>query len=129
MKHLFRILLLTFSFCIYGNLAFSQSSSAFYDAVKLSDAVESNNETQFYKVVATYTGLPYRSEMDKKAIDAKLQQAGNTVLLEEKVFCRHKYLPQQDFRRQKFCGPPEGRSDYGRCNDKTQNGTTSFFCA
>ena len=44
-------------------------------------------------------------------------------------FCRHKYLPQQDFRRQKFCGPPEGRSDYGRCNDKTQNGTTRFFCA
>ena len=42
-------------------------------------------------------------------------------------FCRHKYLPQQNFRQQKFCGPPEGRSDYGLCNDKTQNGTTSLF--
>ena len=92
MKHLFRILLLTFSFCIYGNLAFSQRSSAFYDAVKLSDAVESNNETQFYKVVATYTGLPYRSEVDKKAIDAKLQQAGNTVLLEYTELFRQRQL-------------------------------------
>ena len=25
--------------------------------------------------------------------------------------------------------PPEGRSDYGLCNENTQNGTTSFFCA
>ena len=24
---------------------------------------------------------------------------------------------------------PEGRSDYGLCNENTQNGTTSFFCA
>ncbi|HRI27803.1 MAG TPA: hypothetical protein PK239_16310 [Chitinophagales bacterium] len=92
MKRLFLNLLFSFGFCIYGNMAFSQSSSAFYDAVKLSDAVESNNETQFYKVVATYTGLPYRSEIDKKAIDAKLQQAGNTVLLEYTELFRQRQL-------------------------------------
>lgn len=92
MKRLFLNLLFTFGFCVYGNMAFSQSSSAFYDAVKLSDAVESNNETQFYKVVATYTGLPYRSEVDKKAIDAKLQQAGNTVLLEYTELFRQRQL-------------------------------------
>jgi len=36
-------------------------------------------------------------------------------------------LPQRNFRQQKFCGPPEGRSDYGQSNNKTQNGTTRLF--
>ena len=31
------------------------------------------------------------------------------------------------FRRQKFCGPPEGRSDYGRRNDETQDGANRFI--
>ena len=39
-------------------------------------------------------------------------------------FCIHKYLTQRNFRQQKFCRPPEGRLDYGLCNENTYNATT-----
>ncbi len=60
----------------------AQSNNSFYDAIKLSDAVESNQEETFYKIVANYAGVPYRNPADKKIVEQKLEQANNRVLLE-----------------------------------------------
>lgn len=60
----------------------AQSGNSFYDAIKLSEAVESNQEEAFYQIIATYAGVPYRNSADKKIVDQKLVQSGNSVLLE-----------------------------------------------
>ncbi len=60
----------------------AQSNNSFYDAIKLSDAVENNQEETFYKIVANYAGVPYRNPADKKIVEQKLEQASNRVLLE-----------------------------------------------
>ncbi|OWY18939.1 hypothetical protein B6N25_16100 [Sphingobacteriales bacterium TSM_CSS] len=63
-------------------LGLAQNKNTYYDAIKLAESVESNQEDAFYRIVAVYAGVPYKSSADKKAVDDKLQQSGNTALLE-----------------------------------------------
>lgn len=83
MQEIFRsiIVFIGIVFALQGN-AYAQSKNTFYDAVKLAEAVETNQEDAFYRIVASYAGVTYRGQSDKKDVDTKLQQSGNTVLLE-----------------------------------------------
>ena len=71
-----------------------------------------------------------RFRLAKRVTDAYLlnwRSSRNTLRLFRLLYV--KYLPHFDFEMQKLPRPPEGRLDDGPCNDKTQNGTTRFFCA
>lgn len=82
MQGIFRLAIVFIGLMFSLQITYAQSKNTFYDAVKLAEAVETNQEDAFYRIVANYAGVTYRGQSDKKDVDIKLQQSGNTVLLE-----------------------------------------------
>ncbi len=64
---------------------------------------------------------PIETAKQKRAKPENLRMDSRQILFD---FCIHKYLTQRNFRQQKFCRPPEGRLDYGLCNENTYNAAT-----